>query len=140
MKTYDFKTIADQWTPFSKLLKPITTEEEYENTRDLLNQLIDTVGNDDSHPLASLMQYVGSLIEDFEDQDEELNRIGSAGDAVSMLKFLMDQHNLKQVDLVDVFGSQGNVSAVLKYNREINLKHIKKLSKRFNVDATLFFK
>ena len=35
---------------------------------DLLDRLIDEVGEDESHPLASLMEIVGVLIQNYEDQ------------------------------------------------------------------------
>ena len=34
----------------------------------LLDQLIDEVGEDESHPLASLMEVIGVLIERYEDE------------------------------------------------------------------------
>ena len=35
---------------------------------DLLDDLIDEVGEDESHPLASLMEVIGVLIENYEDR------------------------------------------------------------------------
>ena len=35
----------------------------------LLDELIDEVGNDESHPLASLMDIVGSLVEKYEEEN-----------------------------------------------------------------------
>ena len=41
----------------------------------LLDDLVDEVGNDESHPLASLMEVIGLLIEKYEDEHvPELNR------------------------------------------------------------------
>ena len=34
----------------------------------LLDQLTDEVGNDESHPLASLMEVIGLLVEKYEDE------------------------------------------------------------------------
>jgi HTH-type transcriptional regulator / antitoxin HigA len=44
------------------------TEAEYERLVSLLDRLVDEVGEDESHPLASLMEIVGVLIEKFEDE------------------------------------------------------------------------
>ena len=43
------------------------TEKEYHETVSLLDSLIDQVSEDDSHPLASLMEILGVLIEKYED-------------------------------------------------------------------------
>ena len=45
------------------------TQQEYEKLVALLNTLIDTVGEDESHPLASLMELIGVLIEKYEDEN-----------------------------------------------------------------------
>ncbi len=43
-------------------------EQDYQALVSLLDSLIDTVGEDESHPLASLMEVVGVLIEKYEDE------------------------------------------------------------------------
>ena len=44
------------------------SEEEYRRLVALLDSFIDEVGEDESHPLASLMEVVGVLIEKYEDE------------------------------------------------------------------------
>ena len=51
----------------------------------------------------------------------------------------MDQHGLKQKDLVDVFGTPSIVSEVMSGKRELNKDQIKRLSERFHVSPELFF-
>jgi HTH-type transcriptional regulator / antitoxin HigA len=75
------------------------------------------------------------LIEDFEEKQYHLPRAKPLG----VLRFLMDQHNLKQKDLVDVFGTPSIVSEVLSGMRELNKQHIRRLSERFHVSPELFF-
>ena len=43
------------------------TEAEYRRLVHLLDELVDEVGNDESHLLASLMEVIGLLIEKYED-------------------------------------------------------------------------
>ena len=138
MKTVDLEILSQQWNPVSELLSPLNSARDYKKTRFLLDQLIDAVGNEENHPLATLMYHLGNLIDDFEKSDETLNAIGSKGDAISTIIFLMDQHGLKQADLSDVFGSQGNVSEVLRGLRDLNLRHIRKLAAKFNVEPSVF--
>ncbi|HLJ81341.1 MAG TPA: hypothetical protein VKT52_07650 [Ktedonobacterales bacterium] len=51
-----------------RLLDVPRTEAEYQQLVTLLDALIDHVGEDESHPLASLMEVVGALIERYEDE------------------------------------------------------------------------
>lgn len=44
------------------------TEADYERLVGILDELIDTVGEEETHPLASLMEIVGVLIERYEDE------------------------------------------------------------------------
>ena len=44
------------------------TEEAYQRMFSLLDALIDTVGEDETHPLASFMDSIGILIERYEDE------------------------------------------------------------------------
>ena len=75
------------------------------------------------------------LIEDFEERQYQLPRTEPLG----VLRFLMDQHSLKQKDLVDVFGTPSIVSEILSGKRELNKEHIRRLSERFHVSPELFF-
>lgn len=75
------------------------------------------------------------LIEDFEERQYQLPRAEPLG----VLRFLMDQHSLKQKDLVDVFGTPSIVSEILSGKRELNKEHIRRLSERFHVSPELFF-
>jgi HTH-type transcriptional regulator/antitoxin HigA len=49
----------------------------------------------------------------------------------------MQQQNLSQVDLKEL-GSQGVVSELLSGKRELNVRQIKSLSRRFNLPAAAF--
>ncbi|CAK8722386.1 Transcriptional regulator [Candidatus Electrothrix laxa] len=40
--------------------------DEYENLVSLLDSLIDEVGENENHPLASLMESIGSLVETYD--------------------------------------------------------------------------
>jgi HTH-type transcriptional regulator / antitoxin HigA len=49
-------------------------ETKYQKPVNLLDDLIDEVGEDESHPLASLMEIIGLLIESYESSNvPELN-------------------------------------------------------------------
>lgn len=54
-----------------------------------------------------------------------------------MLRFLMEEHDLAQSDLSEV-GSQGIVSEILNGKRELNVRQIRALAKRFHVSPAAF--
>jgi HTH-type transcriptional regulator / antitoxin HigA len=68
MTTSDLSRVEQVWPDLAPLLNVPHTEEEYDALVKLLDALIDRVGEDESHPLASLMEVVGSLIERYEDE------------------------------------------------------------------------
>jgi len=57
-----------RWPALSDALHVPHTEEEYQETVTLLDSLIDEVGEDEQHPLASLMEVLAVLIEKYEDE------------------------------------------------------------------------
>lgn len=56
------------WPSVQKILYVPHTEAEYERLVAVLDELIDQVGEDENHPLASLMEIIGVLIERYEDE------------------------------------------------------------------------
>ncbi len=56
------------WREVSRVLYYPHNEKEYKEAVRLLDSLIDTVGEDENHPLASLMEILGLLIEKYEDE------------------------------------------------------------------------
>jgi HTH-type transcriptional regulator/antitoxin HigA len=83
--------------------------------------------------LAELLTY---LIQEFEDREYQLPR--KAG-PIEILRHLMDANDLRQADLLDVFGTASVISEVLKGKRELSKTHIAKLSERFRISPALFF-
>ena len=56
------------WPALSRLVYVPHTEEEYARLVAVLDALIDEVGEDETHQLASLMEIVGVLIERYEEE------------------------------------------------------------------------
>jgi HTH-type transcriptional regulator/antitoxin HigA len=82
-----------------------------------------------------LLKLLTLLIEDFEEKHYAVPRSGP----LATVRFFMDQHNLKQKDLTDIFGTPSITSEVLSGKRELNKEHIRRLSQRFHVSPELFF-
>jgi HTH-type transcriptional regulator / antitoxin HigA len=130
---HQLEEIAKIWTDIENVFSVPHNDKEYDRLVELLDGLIDKIGEDESHPLASLTETLGSLIEIYESRNvQEIE-----GNPLDSLKFLMQQHGLKQSDLKDI-GSQGVVSEILADKRQLNVRQIKYLSKRFKVSPAVF--
>ena len=68
MSASEIDSVERLWPDFAPWLFVPHSEDEYQSLVDLLDSLIDRVGEDESHPLASLMEIVGTLIERYEDE------------------------------------------------------------------------
>ena len=82
-----------------------------------------------------LLDLLVTLIEDFE---EEAYPMGDKSDPQVALRELMREHELKQTDMLDIFGSQGVVSQVLNGKREISKAQARRLSERFRLPIDIF--
>jgi len=124
--------IQTHWLNIAPLLT-IRNEREYSVAVKRLNELLDEIGDNEKHPLYSLLDTLGTLVHAYE---EEHYPIPDATGA-EVLRFLMDEHGLTQSDLPEV-GSQGVVSEILSGKRELNIRQIRSLSRRFEVSSAVF--
>ena len=124
--------LQTHWQNISPLLT-IRNEREYDAAVERMNELLDEIGTDENHPLYSLLDTLGTLIEAYE---EEHLVIPDANGA-EVLRFIMDEQGLTQSELPEV-GSQGVVSEILNGKRELNIRQIRALEKRFKVSASVF--
>ncbi len=82
-----------------------------------------------------LLELLVALIEKFEAEHYPLTNLSTP---LSRLLYLMEANNLRQADLVEVFGSKGIASEVINGKRQISKSHASKLGERFNIDPALF--
>lgn len=82
-----------------------------------------------------LAELLTLLIEDFEERHYALKPATPVG----VLEELMAANELKQKDLLDIFGTPSIVSEVLSGKRKLTTDHIRKLSRRFHVSPEVFF-
>lgn len=60
------ETLARDWKPISTLICAPRSEADYNRLVALLHEVTDEVGEDENHPLASFMDVLGALVEDYE--------------------------------------------------------------------------
>ncbi len=131
----DVKHLLPVWEQFRAAtdIAPIRDEAHYARMTEILEALLGEIQGDEAHPAMGLVDIVGDLIEDYE---AEHHRLPEAT-GVHALKFLMEQHGLKQGDLSEI-GSQGVVSEILTGKRELNIRQVRSLSERFGVSPATF--
>ena len=121
------------WPEVAPVLHVPHTEAEYQRTVALLDELIDTVGEDEHHPLASLMETLGTLIETYESSHFP----EPTGDPISSLKEFMADHALTAADLAEL-GGETVVTEILAGRRELTLAQIRALAQWFGVSPAVF--
>ena len=124
------------WENLSKTvdLSPIRTEKQYKKMLQLADMLSDVVASSKKHPLVDLFELVSELIRTYEHEHFKID--DPKPEAV--LAFLMEEHQLKQSDLPEV-GNQSVISQILSGARQLNVRQINALAKRFKVPAGVFF-
>src|SRR5262245_62006508 len=115
----------------------IADDKEYGRIESIFNGLMDK-GEDKLSPEETrLFALLAKLLEEYEanadfDWDEKETTPAEA------LHALMEYNDLKQADLVDIFGSQPAVSRALNGTRKIGIEQAKGLAARFKVSVGLF--
>ena len=68
MSVAELENVAKAWPPISRVVRVPHTEADYRDLVELLDRITDEVGEDENHPLASLMDVLGVLIQKYEDE------------------------------------------------------------------------
>lgn len=112
----------------------IQSEEEYEIMLANIDELISKGENNLSPEEERLLETLAILVEAYEDEHYPMPEVPPN----EILKFLMEQKDLKQSDLLPIFGSSGIASEVVNGKRSISKAQAKKLAAYFKVSVELF--
>lgn len=123
------------WKSFKQLIgvTSVRTEEDYAQARATIDTLLTEVGDNENHPLADVLDYLADQVKAYEDENFQI----SEAEPNEVLRFLMEQHGLKQEDLGDC-APQSRISDILSGKRSISKEIAKRLAHRFNVRADVF--
>jgi HTH-type transcriptional regulator/antitoxin HigA len=119
-----------------KLLGPFIAprnEDEYDTAVEVLNQLVDEIGDHPEDPRYRLIETLSALVEVYDAEHRRMPDVSG----IDVLRFLIEQHDLNQADLPEV-GTQSVVSEVLSGRRQLNVRQIQELAARFGVNASAF--
>lgn len=141
MTGYALKSVPDPqailraWLPFKRLVgvTAVRTKKDYAQVRATIDALLDVVGDNESHPLADVLDYLADQVKAYEDEHFQIPEAVPG----EVLRFLMEQHGLKQEDLGDC-APQSRISDIVNGNRSISKEIAKRLARRFHVRADVF--
>lgn len=135
MGAFDLQQIKDHCAALQKALPlSIKNEAQYEQVIEMLNQLLDAGGADESHPLALAVRQLGEVIALYEALHHPLPELPPN----ELLRYLMAERGMRQSDLTEL-GSQGVVSEILSGRRQLNARQIAALARRFELPESVFF-
>jgi HTH-type transcriptional regulator/antitoxin HigA len=111
----------------------IRTEEQYDQALETLHRLLDTVGDDETHPLYDLLDTLSILIQAYEESAVPAGDVSG----IDVLKLLMDEHQLTAADLPEL-GTPTQVTDLLAGCGSLSVPQIQALAKRFGVAPATF--
>lgn len=119
MKTYTIIRSNDQYITYCNDLEQLTSAYQSNPSNELLD-MIDTIT---------------LLIEKYDEENSSLKE----ADPIELLKYLMDENNLKQKDLAELLQiSKGHLSDILNYKKGLSKNVIRILSERFKLRQSAF--
>lgn len=134
-KPINMPALQASWQAFDTLahLRPIHSEDDYDRTVELMNALLDVAGDDEDHPLSSLLELAADLVSRYEQEHHPIE----AAEPKDALQFLMEARGLKQHDLSSIV-PQSNLSAILAGKRKISAAMAGKLGRFFGISPAVF--
>lgn len=129
-------SIAKAWDKFrgAAHIGHIANDRDYEDATRVADELLEMGAMDEAHPNHSLFMTISDLIYAYDQRRYPLPKVNG----VQVLRFLMEQHGLKQNQLPEI-GRQSVVSEILAGKRSLTVDHIRDLSVRFGISPAAFF-
>jgi HTH-type transcriptional regulator / antitoxin HigA len=135
--TTENNQILKRWEAFSNIaqnyLKPISSQAEYDAAEALLDELSDRMDSPDDPRYSALFGLLATHIAAWEEAHIPMPQTTPQ----QTLRFLMQQHNLKQTDLSQLV-DQSVLSKILRGEREISKKLAKNLARYFHTNIEVF--
>ena len=131
----DSQEMYQAWIQFKQVagVACVQGKTEYQRASAVVESLLNEIGDDESHHLMELLDFFSDQVEAYENENFHIPDAAPK----EVLRFLMEQHGLKQDELKDC-APQGRISDILKGKREISKDIAKKLAQRFQVSVAIF--
>jgi HTH-type transcriptional regulator / antitoxin HigA len=113
----------------------VKDKSSYKTALAIMEYLMLNAPDTSANPYHDFMILLARAIEAYEQEHYPMAKSSEA----DMLRFLMEQKSLKQIDLAPVLGTASLVCEVLSGKRKLNKRQIEALSKYFRVSPAVFF-
>lgn len=114
-------------------IKPIKTEEDYENALLLLESIFDAPTNSDEGDEAEILV---QLIDNYEQEHYPIE----APDPIEAVKIRMEEMDMKQKDLIGILGGKSRVSEILNRKKKLTVEMIRALEEHLQIPASVLIK
>ncbi len=121
------------WNMVAPAIDCPKNKQDYETLLTNIQDAIELVENREKNPLIGLIEAMANAAQKYE--KNKLKALN--GGAIVALKYLIKLHGIRQSELKEI-GSQGVVSELLSRKRELTLRHVRELAKKFNVSPNVF--
>jgi HTH-type transcriptional regulator / antitoxin HigA len=111
---------------------PITSEAQNKHYTKILHDMV--MQRNLTAAQEKYAHLLGLLIEDYEEKNHPI----PDASPIEVITELMSANNLKQKDLVSVFGSESMVSMVLHGQHPLTPEHVQALGRRFKISPMAF--
>lgn len=131
----NIQALQTSWLAFDAMahLRPIHSTADFERMSAMMNTLLEDVGDDEDHPLSSLLDLVSDLVYRYEQEHHAIE----AAAPNEVLRFLIEARGMKQ-DALSQLVPQSNLSAILSGKRKISATLAGKLGKFFGISPAVF--
>ncbi|MGB3296042.1 MAG: hypothetical protein WBB01_23915 [Phormidesmis sp.] len=124
--------IQAQWSVIAPILT-IRTEQDYDQGIDRLNSLLDEVGTNEEHPLYTLLETLGVVIQAYEEAYHPMPDCSGR----EILAYFMEEYALSAADLPEI-GSSNKVESILDGQQDLTIDQVRALANRFSVSPSVF--
>jgi HTH-type transcriptional regulator/antitoxin HigA len=124
----EYRRMIDAFPP-----RPIREESQLQATEEQIDDLL--ARDERTQAQDEYLDLLSDLARDWEAEHVAIPAVSG----VEVVKFLCEQHGLRQRALVPVFGTPSIVSEVLSGRRALQTKHIEGLARLFHVSPAAFF-
>jgi HTH-type transcriptional regulator/antitoxin HigA len=125
----EYRELVDAFPP-----RPIGSDRDLNRTWAQIEALL--TKSKRSKAEADYLAVLSDLVERWEEEHIDVPRL----DGIELVRELLDDNQLPQRALIDIFGTDSIVSEVLSGKRELQRKHIEGLAEFFNVSPAAFFR
>jgi HTH-type transcriptional regulator/antitoxin HigA len=125
----EYRQLVDAFPP-----RPISNDRELDRTWAQIEALLSKSKRSKAED--DYLAVLSDLVERWEEEHVEIPRL----DGIELVRELLDDNQLPQRALTDIFGTDSIVSEVLSGKRELQRKHIEGLAEFFNVSPAAFFR